>query len=76
MSDTTADLVRDLATDLYIGGKAVQAKGNRRFDVVDPATGQTITTVADASVEDAIAAIDAADEAARAHVYHRRSEAY
>jgi len=66
MSDTTADLVRDLATDLYIGGKAVQAKGNRRFDVVDPATGQTITTVADAKVEDAIAAIDAADEAASA----------
>ncbi len=66
MSDTTADLVRDLATDLYIGGKAVQAAGGRRFDVVDPATGQTITTVADASVDDAIAAIDAADEAASA----------
>ena len=76
MSDNTIGLFSDLATDLYIGGRAVQAAGGHRFDVVDPATGQTIATVADASVEDAIAAIDAADEAARAHVYHRRSEAY
>jgi hypothetical protein len=43
MSDTTADLVRHLATDLYIGGKSVQAAGGRRFDVVDPATGQRST---------------------------------
>ena len=66
MSDKTTDPLGDLATDLYIGGKAVQAAGDRRFDVVDPATGRTIATVADASVSDAIAAIDAADEAAPA----------
>jgi succinate-semialdehyde dehydrogenase / glutarate-semialdehyde dehydrogenase len=66
MSDTTAVPLGDLATDLYIGGKSVQAAGDRRFDVVDPATGRTIATVADASVSDAIAAIDAADEAAPA----------
>ena len=66
MSDNTAELVSNLLTDLYVGGKAVPAADGRRFDVVDPATGQTITTVADASVNDAIAAIDAADEAAPA----------
>jgi len=62
MSDNTTGLFGDLATDLYIGGTTVPAAGGRRFDVVDPATGQTITTVADASVEDAIAAIDAAED--------------
>jgi succinate-semialdehyde dehydrogenase / glutarate-semialdehyde dehydrogenase len=66
VSDHTEDLLHALVTDLYIGGAAVPAAGGRRFGVVDPATGQTITTVADASVEDAIAAIDAADEAAPA----------
>jgi succinate-semialdehyde dehydrogenase/glutarate-semialdehyde dehydrogenase len=53
-------------TDLYIGGKTVAAAGGRRFDVVDPATGATITTVADASVQDAITAIDAAELAGQA----------
>jgi succinate-semialdehyde dehydrogenase / glutarate-semialdehyde dehydrogenase len=66
MSDNTAELVSNLLTDLYVGGKAVPAADGRRFDVVDPATGQAITTVADAGVNDAIAAIDAADEAAAA----------
>ena len=66
MTDKNAELLNGLVTDLYIGGKAVPAAGGRRFDVMDPATGLTITTVADASVKDAIAAIDAADEAAPA----------
>jgi len=66
MSDNSAELVSNLLTDLYVGGKAVPAADGRRFDVVDPATGQAITTVADAGVNDAIAAIDAADEAAAA----------
>jgi len=66
MSDNSAGLVSNLLTDLYVGGKAVPAADGRRFDVVNPATGQVITTVADASVSDAIAAIDAADEAAAA----------
>jgi succinate-semialdehyde dehydrogenase/glutarate-semialdehyde dehydrogenase len=66
MSDHTLEILRTLVTDLYIGGKPVPAAGGRRFDVVNPATGGTINTVADASVEDAIAAIDAAEEAAAA----------
>lgn len=51
-------------TDLYIGGKWVAASDGGRFDVVDPATTETIAEVADGTVEDAIAAVDAAAEAA------------
>ncbi|RZU75003.1 succinate semialdehyde dehydrogenase [Micromonospora kangleipakensis] len=56
--------VADLLTDLYVGGKAVPAADGGRFDVVDPATGSVITTVADGTVQDAIAAVDAAEQAA------------
>jgi len=54
----------ELLTDLWIGGKAVPASDGGRFDVLDPATGRVLTTVADGSVDDAIAAVDAADGAA------------
>src|SRR3954467_15712677 len=54
----------DLLTDLWIGGKAVPASDGGRFDVLDPATGQVLTSVADGSVDDAIAAVDAAEAAA------------
>jgi succinate-semialdehyde dehydrogenase/glutarate-semialdehyde dehydrogenase len=59
-TDTTADLL----TDLYVGGKVVPASDGGRFDVLDPSTGQVITSVADGTVEDAIAAVDAAEAAA------------
>ena len=55
----------DLLTDLYIGGKAVPASDGGRFDVIDPATGDVITTVADGSITDALAAVDAAEAAAQ-----------
>jgi len=45
-------------TDLFIGGKWVPAAS--RFDVLDPATGGVIASVADGGVPDAIAAVDAA----------------
>jgi succinate-semialdehyde dehydrogenase / glutarate-semialdehyde dehydrogenase len=60
----TDQLVSGLLTDLYIGGKAVPAAADGRFAVLDPATGAVIASVADAGVGDAIAAVDAADEAA------------
>jgi succinate-semialdehyde dehydrogenase / glutarate-semialdehyde dehydrogenase len=63
MTDTER-LVAGLRTDLLIGGKAVPAADGRRFDVLDPATGAVLTSVADGGVEDGIAAIDAADAAA------------
>ena len=64
MSTANVDLVDGVNTDLYVGGKARPAGEGRRFDVLDPATGTTIASVADGGVDDAIAAVDAADEAA------------
>ncbi len=57
-------LVSGLLTDLFIGGKAVPAAAGGRFDVLDPATRSVIASVADAGIEDAIAAVGAAEEAA------------
>jgi succinate-semialdehyde dehydrogenase/glutarate-semialdehyde dehydrogenase len=51
-------------SDLYIGGTWVEASDGGRFDVHDPATAEVVTTVADGTVEDAIAAVDAAEQAA------------
>jgi succinate-semialdehyde dehydrogenase / glutarate-semialdehyde dehydrogenase len=59
-------LPEDLLTDLFVGGKAVPASDGGRFDVVDPATGAVLTSVADGTVDDAIAAVDAAHAAAAA----------
>jgi succinate-semialdehyde dehydrogenase / glutarate-semialdehyde dehydrogenase len=53
-------------TELFIGGKWVPASSGKRFDVLDPATGDVIATVADGDESDAIAAVDAAAAAARA----------
>jgi succinate-semialdehyde dehydrogenase/glutarate-semialdehyde dehydrogenase len=64
MADNTSDVLADLPTDLYIGGKFVPAADGRRFDVLDPATGTVITTVADGSVADAKDAVEAAAGAA------------
>jgi succinate-semialdehyde dehydrogenase/glutarate-semialdehyde dehydrogenase len=51
-------------TDLFIGGKWVAAES--RFDVLDPATGDVIASVSDGSVDDAMAAVEAASAAAAA----------
>jgi succinate-semialdehyde dehydrogenase/glutarate-semialdehyde dehydrogenase len=56
--------VVDAPTDLFLGGKWVPAASGGRFDVHDPATGDVIASVADGTVEDAVAAVDAADAAA------------
>ena len=45
---------------LLIGGEWRAADDDRRFDVLDPADGSVITDVADASVADAVEALDAA----------------
>jgi succinate-semialdehyde dehydrogenase/glutarate-semialdehyde dehydrogenase len=52
-----------METELFVGGKWVPASSGARFDVLDPATGGVIASVADGGVEDAIAAVDAASEA-------------
>ena len=57
------NLLANVPTDLYIGGKWRKSSDDQRFDVIDPATEKTIASVASASVEDAKAAVDAASAA-------------
>ncbi len=45
---------------LLIGGEWVEARGGDRFEVTDPATGETVGSVPDAGAEDVRAAVDAA----------------
>ncbi|MEE6272920.1 NAD-dependent succinate-semialdehyde dehydrogenase [Georgenia wangjunii] len=59
------ELLASLPTDLFIGGQWRAAGGGERFDVHDPATGEVLRTVADASADDARAALDAAHAAQR-----------
>ncbi|MFC7533372.1 NAD-dependent succinate-semialdehyde dehydrogenase [Actinoplanes sp. GCM10030250] len=49
-----------METELFIGGKWVPASSGSRFDVLDPATGDVIASVADGSEVDAISAVEAA----------------
>ena len=49
-----------VGTDLYIGGRWRPSSSGSRIDVEDPATGKTITTVADGTMADGRAALDAA----------------
>lgn len=53
-----------IPTDNLIGADWRAAASGRRIDVADPATGDVVTSVADASVEEGIAAVDAAEAAA------------
>ncbi|MGN6444255.1 NAD-dependent succinate-semialdehyde dehydrogenase, partial [Amnibacterium sp.] len=55
-----ARLLEGLPTGLLIGGTWRDASGGSRFDVHDPATGAVLVSVADATPEDGIAALDAA----------------
>jgi succinate-semialdehyde dehydrogenase/glutarate-semialdehyde dehydrogenase len=66
MDVTIKALLQDLPTDLYRGGEFVPASDGGRFDVLDPASEEVLTSVADGTVEDAIAAVDAAAAAATA----------
>jgi succinate-semialdehyde dehydrogenase/glutarate-semialdehyde dehydrogenase len=50
---------------LFIGGEWRDASGGGTLPVEDPATGETLCEVADAQVEDGLAALAAADEAFR-----------
>jgi succinate-semialdehyde dehydrogenase/glutarate-semialdehyde dehydrogenase len=55
-----AQMLAGVPTELFIGGRWLAASDGRRIDVVDPATGESLATVADASVEDGLAAVTAA----------------
>ena len=66
MGDFGLDQIPDLPLDLYVGGKLVPSSDGSRFDVHDPASGAVIASVADGSVDDGLAAVDAAAGAAAA----------
>ncbi|TFV61120.1 NAD-dependent succinate-semialdehyde dehydrogenase [Mycobacterium sp. PS03-16] len=55
--DTSA-LLKSVPTGLWIGGE--ERQGSSTFDVLDPSDDQVLVSVADATAEDAIAALDAA----------------
>ena len=53
-------VVDNVNKKLFIGGQWRDAEGGKTLDVEDPSTGRVLTEVADASVADAKAALDAA----------------
>src|SRR5690349_4892023 len=63
MSIMYDNLLANVPTDLWIGGKWRKSSDGARFDVIDPATENKVASVASATVEDAKAAVDAADKA-------------
>ncbi len=66
MTETAPRLSFDparLKGDLWIGGAWREGSGGGRIDVVDPSTGQAFASVADASTEDALDAVAAAQDA-------------
>jgi succinate-semialdehyde dehydrogenase / glutarate-semialdehyde dehydrogenase len=58
-----SELIAVRHTDLYIDGEWRPASDGQRIEVQDPATGEVITTVASASVHDALDAVQAAHQA-------------
>src|ERR1051326_710214 len=57
------NLLANVPTDLWIGGKWRKSSDNARFDVIDPATENKVASVASAGIDDAKAALDAASDA-------------
>ena len=58
-----AGLTAGVPTDLLIGGTWRPGGEGKRIEVLDPSTGETIVSVADATVEDGLAAVAAAADA-------------
>ncbi|MCS4276376.1 MULTISPECIES: NAD-dependent succinate-semialdehyde dehydrogenase [Mycetocola] len=57
---TEAELLAKIPTGLFIGGEWRDASDGSTLDVLDPATGKALVSIADATVEDGAAALDAA----------------
>ena len=62
---TVADVVAKVPTELIIGSVHRPASDGATLDVLDPATGDVLATVASGTVDDAIACVDAAAAAAK-----------
>src|SRR5680860_1090161 len=54
------ELLDNVPTGLFIGGEWRDSSDGSTIDVEDPATGATLTSVASATVDDGVAALDAA----------------
>ena len=63
MSTSESGLLASVPDGLYIGGRWRPSTGRTTFRVSDPATGEVVKEVADATVEDGVAALDAACDA-------------
>jgi succinate-semialdehyde dehydrogenase/glutarate-semialdehyde dehydrogenase len=82
---TTSEVIENAPRQLFIGGEWRDASGGATLPVEDPATGETLCEVADATREDATAALDAAVAAQaewaatspneRSEILHRAFEA-
>jgi succinate-semialdehyde dehydrogenase/glutarate-semialdehyde dehydrogenase len=59
-ADQEKRVLTNVNTQLFIGGEWREATGGATLDVEDPSTGEAIASVADATPEDASAALDAA----------------
>ena len=63
MTISESELLAGVPDGLLIGGSWQPASDGATLDVLDPATGETAKTVASASVQDGLAALDAACDA-------------
>ncbi len=59
-ADKESAVVEQAPNQLYIGGEWRDASGGATLGVEDPSTGETLVEVADATADDAVAALDAA----------------
>ncbi len=59
-TQTEQALLDSIPTGLFIGGEWTDASSGATFDVTDPSTGAVIRSIADATPEDGIRALDAA----------------
>lgn len=64
--DRVAALLAEIPTQLYIDGEFRDSSSGATFEVFNPATGEVIAQVADATPEDGMAALDAAAAAQEA----------
>jgi succinate-semialdehyde dehydrogenase/glutarate-semialdehyde dehydrogenase len=59
-ADQEKTVLSNVNSQLFIGGEWRESSNRATLDVEDPSTGETIATIADATPEDASAALDAA----------------
>jgi succinate-semialdehyde dehydrogenase/glutarate-semialdehyde dehydrogenase len=60
MNERESALLSSVEHRLFIGGEWVESSSGQTFDVRDPATGEVIRSIADATPDDGIRALDAA----------------